>query len=530
MANYKILTIDDDTFLRASIVAYLEDFGFTALEAGNGRSGLEMFRQERPDLVLLDLRMPEMDGIEILPIMVKESPQTPIIIVSGMGTLDDSIQALRLGAWDYLTKPIQDFALLEHTMTRALDRAQLMRENQRYKEYLEEEVIQRTQQLERVNKALQTLSAGNEALVRATDEIQLLEHICKVIQGIGGYTVAWVGYLEGDTLHCKACSGKAGCNHESINLKNEDGGPTPECLLNRVRAGEVIVMGNVCKECVCVSYMRLLQQDDINSVFAYPLESNGEIFGILAIYSKERDAFGTEEARLLRELGADLTFGIRTLRLHKEREQAVQDRERSAHMLEAAMIQSIGAIGNILEKRDPYTAGHQQRVSLLTVAIAQELGLDDQFVEGLKLGSNIHDIGKVYIPAEILNRPGKLTPEEFGIIKTHAQVGFDIVKDVSFPWPVAQMILQHHERIDGSGYPNGLKGDEIILEAKIMAVADVIEAMSSHRPYRAGLGIDMALQEIERGCGTSYDEAIVEVTLRLFREKGFTLDEWQSAG
>jgi putative nucleotidyltransferase with HDIG domain len=193
--------------------------------------------------------------------------------------------------------------------------------------------------------------------------------------------------------------------------------------------------------------------------------------------------------------------------------------------LKSALIGTIGAVARTVEKRDPYTAGHQQRVAELSVAIARELNLSEDSLEGLRLGATIHDIGKISVPAEILNRPGKISALEFELIKTHPQVGYDIVKDVEFPWPVTGMILQHHERLDGSGYPRGLKSEQIILEARIIAVADVVEAMSSHRPYRPGLGIETALTEIERGRGTQYDPDVTATCLRLFREKGYTLPE-----
>jgi putative nucleotidyltransferase with HDIG domain len=160
-------------------------------------------------------------------------------------------------------------------------------------------------------------------------------------------------------------------------------------------------------------------------------------------------------------------------------------------------------------------------VAKLATAIASEMGLAAELVEGIHFGSLIHDVGKIAIPAEILSKPGRLTEIEFMLIKTHPQAGYNILKGIDFPWPVARMILQHHERLDGSGYPGGLKGDEIILEAKILIVADIVEAMSSHRPYRPGLGIDVALAEIERGRGTFYDSRIVDVCTSLFRDKKF---------
>jgi len=165
----------------------------------------------------------------------------------------------------------------------------------------------------------------------------------------------------------------------------------------------------------------------------------------------------------------------------------------------------------------------ERRVADLAAAIAREMGLGEHAVEGLRFGAMIHDLGKIKIPAEILVKPTRLTPIEYELIKGHAIAGYDILKGISFPWPVAQMVLQHHERLDGSGYPGRLKDGAIILEARILAVADVVEAMSSHRPYRPGLGIDKALAEIERGRGAQYDAEAVDACRRLFIDKGYTL-------
>jgi PAS domain S-box-containing protein/putative nucleotidyltransferase with HDIG domain len=176
-----------------------------------------------------------------------------------------------------------------------------------------------------------------------------------------------------------------------------------------------------------------------------------------------------------------------------------------------------------LEARDPYTAGHQLRVAHLACAIAMEMGLAQQKIDGIQMAGSIHDIGKLSIPAEILSKPTKLTNLEFSLIKEHAQSGYEMLKDVESPWPLAQIVYQHHERINGSGYPRNLKGDEILVEARIMAVADVVEAMASHRPYRPGLGIEVALEEIEKNKGIFYDDNVADACLNLFREKDYKL-------
>ncbi|WP_404355360.1 PhnD/SsuA/transferrin family substrate-binding protein [Methylotuvimicrobium sp. KM1] len=202
------------------------------------------------------------------------------------------------------------------------------------------------------------------------------------------------------------------------------------------------------------------------------------------------------------------------------RKQAEEEQQRFAEKLQGSLIQTIRAIAMTIEKRDPYTAGHQERVAELAVQIGRRMGFDAYRLEGLRLGATIHDIGKIAVPIEILNRPGKLEPMLFTIIKSHPSIGYEIVKGIEFPWPIAEMVVQHHERLDGTGYPHGLKGDEILMESRILAVSDVVEAMASHRPYRAALGVQAALSEIERGKGTIYDASVVGFCREVFESGG----------
>ena len=185
---------------------------------------------------------------------------------------------------------------------------------------------------------------------------------------------------------------------------------------------------------------------------------------------------------------------------------------------ERPMRSAIEALSAAHRLSDPHTFGHETRVGWIGGAVAEALGLDAHRVEGIRIAGLMHDIGKIAVPAQILAKPGPLTRAEFALIRKHPQHGHEILKGIPFPWPVAQVALQHHERLDGSGYPRGLEGDEILFEARIVAVADVVEAMASHRSYRPALGIDKALAEIERGRGSIYDPVVVDACLTLFRE------------
>ena len=206
-----------------------------------------------------------------------------------------------------------------------------------------------------------------------------------------------------------------------------------------------------------------------------------------------------------------------------DKKRAEEEIQRYVEQLRTALMSTVEVATTMSEMRDPYNAGHQRRVAEIAVAIGAELGFDAGRQEGLRVAGHLHDIGKILVPSEILSKPGKLSAPEYRLVQEHAQASHDVLKVVEFPWPVAQIALQHHERMDGSGYPQGLKGEAILLDARIMAVADVVEAMSSHRPYRPGLGIEKALAEIERGCATVYDAEAANACLRLFREKGFQL-------
>lgn len=208
-----------------------------------------------------------------------------------------------------------------------------------------------------------------------------------------------------------------------------------------------------------------------------------------------------------------------------ERKQAQEQIRTYIRQLETSMHSTVKAVSTMVEMRDPYTSGHERRVGELAAQIAAELGLPSERCQGIRLIGEVHDIGKIGVPAEILSKPARLTHNEFEIIKTHSEHGYEILKGVEFPWPVADAIRQHHERLDGSGYPLGLKGEEIILEARILAVADVVESMSSHRPYRPALGVDAALNEVIKGRGVRYDPQVVDACARLLRERNYVIPD-----
>jgi putative nucleotidyltransferase with HDIG domain len=251
------------------------------------------------------------------------------------------------------------------------------------------------------------------------------------------------------------------------------------------------------------------------SLATFPLTfADGTTIGAIMFYTGEQAEFGDEELDLLSELSVDLSYGIETLRARVAQAEMSDQLALSNKRLENLLREVTVALGRVVEARDPYTSGHEERVASLARQIAIEMGLPDDDAEAVEIAGLVHDIGKLSVPAEILTKPSTLSPIEMRLIRDHSHAGYEILKDISFVWPVAEIVLQHHERIDGSGYPNGIKGAEMLPLARILAVADVVEAMSSHRPYRPALGLNAAMEEISSH-PELYDEQAVAACVRL---------------
>lgn len=237
------------------------------------------------------------------------------------------------------------------------------------------------------------------------------------------------------------------------------------------------------------------------------------------LQGKERILWG--RAAPLFDTKGDIVGAIESVRDITERKQEEEDLKKSHERLEAIFSGTVSALAVTTEKRDQYTAGHQHRVAMLAVAIAEEMGLSAKVIDNIKIAGTLHDIGKLYIPMDILNQTNRLSDIEKLFVKTHPAAGYDILKSIPFEGPIADIILQHHERLDGSGYPQGLAGDNILLEARILSVADVVEAMASHRPYRLALGVEKSLEEIQNNAGKLYDEAVVKACVKVIKENKF---------
>jgi HD-GYP domain-containing protein (c-di-GMP phosphodiesterase class II) len=379
-------------------------------------------------------------------------------------------------------------------------------------------------ELQRVNRALSTVSACHKVLVRSKEKSELFQQICQAIVDTGGYRMAWAGVAREDNELSVKPLGSAGFLDgylESVKIswaKNKNG----QCPAgSAVRSGKPFVVKNILEDPGVMTWRGEALKRGYSSVVALPLISKKGTFGALSIYSGDVEGFNKDEVDLLMEIADNLVYGIVALHTRTERYRAESEVKNSLDKLRKALGGIIQVLEQTVEIRDPYTAGHQRRVSDLARIIATEMNLSEDRIDGIRIAGIIHDIGKIYVPAEILSKPRRLSQIEFNLIKTHSQVGYDVLKTIDFPWPVARIVLQHHERINGSGYPNGLQEDEIMLEARILGVADVVEAMASHRPYRPALGVDAALREIENNKGVLYEKDVVEACIRVFRERNF---------
>jgi len=303
----------------------------------------------------------------------------------------------------------------------------------------------------KVNRALQALSSCNGALIHATDERGLLDEMCKIIVDLSGYCVAWVGYVEPGVRRAVrpvAYHGQEPGSAVTVAAVWSDDAAAGSPVGLAVRTGRAQVVQDVAREVADVPWRAHALKLGCRSVLVAPLASEGRVLGVLSIHATEVEAFDEGEISLLAELAGDMAFGLTALRIRDEHQRDVQ-------RVQLGMERTIQAISATVEMRDPYTAGHQRRVADLAAAIAQALGLPEQRVHGMRLAAVVHDVGKIHVPSEILSKPGRLEMMEFELVKTHSQAGYEILKDIDFPWPIAQVVLQHHERLDGSGYPRG---------------------------------------------------------------------------
>ncbi len=378
-------------------------------------------------------------------------------------------------------------------------------------------------ELEKRNWALSALSEAAAALARADSTDLLIQEVCAAITSQSPYVLAWVGKAEDDDLKTVSLQGGAGSAiaymHE-VSLtwsdQNPSGlGPAGKCI----RSARSIVLEDTERDIDFLPWTALARKYGIRSSVACPIpDGEAHPFGCLLVYSKIPNVFGPDEVKLFESLAHEIGFGLRAIERQHQLDIQIHEKEQTQERLAGALRSTIEAMSKTMEWRDPYTAGHQKRVAQISIAIAKKLELGADLTQALYMAGMVHDIGKVAVPAEILTKPSSLNELEMRMVQEHAETGYQILKDIPFPWPIAEMVHQHHERLDGSGYPKGLKGDQILFEARILAVADTIEAIATHRPYRPARGLTAAMLEINAEAGVKLDAQVVAAANDLVKE------------
>jgi putative nucleotidyltransferase with HDIG domain len=368
--------------------------------------------------------------------------------------------------------------------------------------------------------ALSALSEAAAAFARADSEEILVKGVCDAIAKQGPYVLAWVGKADDDadkTVKVLGGGGSAIGYIQNIRVswsENSVAGAGPAGVAIRTGRTSVVVDSEL--DPGFMAWRKQAQQFGIRSAIGCPIpDGDSHPFGVLLVYSKAPNTFGNAEVRLFEGLAMQVGFGLRSIERQRKLDIQIHEKELVQERLAISLRATIEAMSRTMEWRDPYTAGHQKRVAMISMAIAQKLGWEIDRVQSLYMAAMVHDIGKVAVPSEILTKPSHLTDLEMQMVREHVENGYQILKDIPFPWPLANIVRQHHERLDGSGYPHQLKGDQICPEARILAVADTIEAMATHRPYRPALGLQAALDEVRAEAGIGLDVDVVNAALEL---------------
>lgn len=359
----------------------------------------------------------------------------------------------------------------------------------------------------------------NELILRENKDSEFFLKVCREIVKIDNYRFAWIGLAKknntGDITKIEPIAhyGSNGFTDDLLNsLLKEINSKDKTSLLSAITEKYEVKRYNISESPEAGTREDLILKNNFSSSILIPLKHNGKILGLINIFSDHRNSFKEQENRILLKIANNLSNDIRGLKLEIELKDTMKQ-------LQRALYETIDAITLMSEIKDPYTSGHQKRVAIISSAIATELGLSKDTIDGIYVAGLLHDVGKISVPNDILSKPGKLNEGEFIIIKNHPIVSYNILEHIEFPWPIAIIVNQHHERIDGSGYPYGIQGEEMSIGSKILSVADVVEAMTAHRPYRPALGLKKALSEIENNKGILYDREITEVCVKVFKEK-----------
>ncbi len=389
------------------------------------------------------------------------------------------------------------------------------------------ELVEKEHQYSVKDWALSAFSRAAFALGRAVSREGLLQSVCEAVTKEPIYALAWIGFAEDGpdkNVRVAATAGSALGYLDGLQVRwSEDdpmgGGPTGICI----RTGKVKIIEDTEVSESFAPWRERAREAGIRSMAAIPFSIEGNRRCALMVYSTQPNAFEAASIDVFEHLSREIVHCLHALDLEKALNAGKIALANTQRQLTEALSAMVAPMVAAMEMRDPYTAGHESRVAEIAVAIGKEMGWSEDRLQGLRVAALVHDVGKISIPAEILTKPTRLTSGEWALIREHPETSYKILKDIPFAWPIAEIVRQHHEKLDGSGYPQGLKGDAILPEAKVLAVADIVEAMTAHRPYRPGIKLDVVLKQIQRDAGSLLDAEVVRISAFLFRKKRIVL-------
>ena len=513
-AKRSILVIDDDRRVLELLQISLTQNGFKVSTAGTGEDGLESVRRDPPDLVILDLRLPRKTGFEVCAALKssKDTAQIPIIMVSASAEVDSRLQGLMHGADDYMTKPFSPKELLikVRRIFERLDRAETLASKNKE---LESEVARNREDLVVRNKELRFQVYSLETLMGLTHQLnsslemeELLNTLILSVVGqlrVNSACLFLTDQRENPTK-LNASTFKGLKEDQARGITFDYNGPFVKALLpTEGEEGRPLRLADIDDDPSLESAVGPLFAAGFTVVA--PVLMKARVSGILAVGEKvSGQEFQSADIEMLKALSESAGIAIENARLFKD--------------LQEAYVSTVRLLVSRIEEKDPYTHGHTERVAEYSVAIAKELDFTPEEVQRIQFGAFLHDIGKVHTQSEVLLKPGALTEEEWMMVKAHPVRGAEMIKGVKFLERVTDMVRHHHERVDGRGYPDGLKGDQISVGAKIVNVADAFDAMTTDRPYRAGLTVEKAMSQLTEKAGTQFAAEIVEVFVPAIRE------------